>query len=152
MAYQGANSFGPAVDPKDGLLSELASDARSAVAKAKARFDAVMATLEDADVSKGAALTRDKAKLEDARLNGARAGFTQASASLSAISVARFGAARRPGSSNPKQQDDGEGSSKQAIEEEATCAQGWVKRLQRCDYTWQIGLACINTFRASYGS
>ena len=48
----------------------------------------------NSDAPKGAELTRDKAKVEEARLNGARARLAQASADLFAISVARFGAAR----------------------------------------------------------
>ena len=61
----------------------MASDARSAVAEAKARFDKTMAksdALDDADVSKGARITRDKAKMEKVRLISAHARLVQASA------------------------------------------------------------------------
>jgi 3-methyladenine DNA glycosylase Tag len=102
------------VDPQEGLLLELASDARSVIAEAKARFDAAMAksdALDDSDVTKAAGIVRDQAKVEETRLNGARARLAQASADLSAISVARFGAARQPArSSKPKLQDDKESS------------------------------------------
>jgi len=98
MAHQGAGGYGLAVDPHEGLLMDIASDARSAVAEVKARFDAATAkadALDDADASKGASITKDKAKVEEARLNGARAKLAQVSADLSAIAVARFGAARQ---------------------------------------------------------
>jgi len=112
MAQQGASGSGPVADPQEGLLLELASDARSVVAEAKARFDAAMAksdALDDSDVTKAAGIVRDKAKAEETRLNGARARLAQASADLSAISVARFGAARQlPSSSKPKLQEDKE--------------------------------------------
>ena len=49
MAQQGASGSGHAVDPKEGLLLELASDARSVVAEAKARFDAPMAKSDALD-------------------------------------------------------------------------------------------------------
>ncbi len=53
----------------------MASDARIAVAEAKARFDASMAksdALDDVDATNGAGQTMGKAKVEEARLNGAR--------------------------------------------------------------------------------
>ena len=53
--------------------------------------------LDDADVSKVARIIRDRAKVEEARLNGARARLAQASADLSAIFVARFRAAPQTG-------------------------------------------------------
>ncbi len=53
--------------------------------------------MDDADASKVARIIRDKAKVEEARLNGARARLAHASTDLSAISVARFGAARQTG-------------------------------------------------------
>ena len=87
------------MDPQKGLLLDLASDARSVVAKAKARFDAAMAksdALDDADVSKVTVMISDKAKVDEARLNGARAMLAQASTYLFAISVARFVASRQP--------------------------------------------------------
>ena len=118
MAHQGASGSGLAVDPQEGLLMDLASDARSAVAEAKARFDAATAkadALDDADVSKVANVVKDKAKVEEARLNGARAMLSQASADLSAIAVARFGPARQHASgssSKAKQPDPGEAGSK----------------------------------------
>ncbi len=62
MTHQGVNSFGPAVDPQEGLPFELSSDARSAVAEAKARFDVAMEksdARDDPDASKGARLTND---------------------------------------------------------------------------------------------
>ena len=43
------------MDPHEGLLLDMASDARSVVAQAKARFDAAMAksdALDDADITK----------------------------------------------------------------------------------------------------
>jgi hypothetical protein len=118
MVHQGADSYGPAVDPQEGLRLELASDARSAVAKVQTRFDMAMAkpnTLDDVDVSKGTILTRDMAKVEEAGMNGARAELAQASSYLSAILVARFGAARQLANGNnskAKQQSFGEGSNK----------------------------------------
>jgi hypothetical protein len=78
------------------MLLVPASDERSAVAEAKARFDAAMAksdALDDTDVSKVAGISMYK--VEEACLIGARAWLAQASAHLSAISVARFGAARQ---------------------------------------------------------
>ena len=89
----------------------MASDARSVVAKAKARFDATMAksdAYDDADVSKVSGIIRDMAKVEEARLNGARARLAKASADLSAISVAKFGSCRQPNIAKPKLQDDRE--------------------------------------------
>jgi hypothetical protein len=99
------------------LLLDLASDATSVVAKAKARFDGALAksdALDDADVSKVARIIKDKAKVEEACLNGARARLAQASSDMSAIYVARFGAARHTGSwSNSKLRlDAGEAKSK----------------------------------------
>ncbi len=97
MAHQGASGSGQAVDPQEVLLSDLASEARSVVAEATARFEAALAksdALDDADVTKVAGIIRDRAKVQEARLNGARARLAQASADLSAISVARFGASR----------------------------------------------------------
>jgi hypothetical protein len=67
MAQQGASGSGQAVDPQEVLLLDLASDARSVVAEAKAHFDAAMAksdALDDADVSKVASIVRDMAKIE----------------------------------------------------------------------------------------
>ncbi len=117
MAQQGASDSGHAVDPQEGMLLELASDARSVVAEAKARFDAAMAksdALDDSDVTKAAGIIKDKAKVEETRLNGARARLGQASADLSAISVTGFGAARQTvvGSSVKPRLDSGEASSK----------------------------------------
>ena len=110
MAHQGARDSGHAVDPHKGLLLELASEARSVVAEAKARFDAAMAksdALDDSDITKATRIVMDKAKVEETRLNSTRDKLEQASADLSAISVARFGAARQPvSSSKPKLQDD----------------------------------------------
>jgi len=54
-------------------------------------------------------IIRGKAKVEEARLNGARASLAQALANLSAIFVARFGSSRQPAScAKPKLQDDKE--------------------------------------------
>jgi hypothetical protein len=109
MAHQGASGSGIAVDPHEGLLLYVALDARNVVAEAKARFDAAMAksdALDDADVSKVASIVKDKAKVKEARLNGARARLAQASANLFAISVARVGASRQPNSLKPKLQED----------------------------------------------
>ncbi len=105
------------MDPHEGLLFDLASDARSVVAEAKARFDATMVksdAMDDADVSKVSRIIRDMAKVEEARLNGASAWLAQASADISAISVAKFGAARQTGfGSSPKPRlDTGEAGSK----------------------------------------
>ena len=50
------------------------------------------------------------AKVEEARLNGARARLVHASADLSAISVARFGNSRQPSNVKPKPQDYKESS------------------------------------------
>ena len=113
MVHQGASGSGPSLDPQEGLLLELASDARSVVAEAKARFDAAMAksdALNDADVSKVSCIARDRAKVEEARLYGARARLAQASADLFAISVASFGSSRQPSSLKPKLQEDKESS------------------------------------------
>ncbi len=58
---------------------------------------------------------QDMAKVEEARLNGARARLAQALADLSAISVARFGAVRQTvggSSSKSKLTEEGEGKSK----------------------------------------
>ena len=89
MAQQGASGSRTAVDQQEGLLLELdGMDARSVVAEAKARFDASMAksdALDDSDVTKAAGIVRGKAKMEETRLNGARARLAQASADLSAI-------------------------------------------------------------------
>ncbi len=118
MAQQGASAAGPSPDPQEGLLLELASDARSAVAEAKARFDAAMAkadAMNDANDTKAAGITRDMTKVEEARLNGARARLAKASADLSAISVARFGAVRQTAggsSSKSKLAEEGEGKRK----------------------------------------
>ncbi len=93
------------------------SDARSAVAEAKARFDATMAksdALDDADATKGADVTKNKVKTEEARLN-ARARLVQASANLYEMYVASFGAARQSASvsgSKPNQLDVGNGGRK----------------------------------------
>ena len=112
MAQKGASGSGPAVDPQVDLLTSLVVDARNIVAESKARYDTAMAksdALDDADQSKVAGLVRDKAKTEEARLNGARARLAQASADLAATSVARFGASRQPGSGStlkPKDADD----------------------------------------------
>jgi len=112
MAQQGASALWLAVDPHEGLLLELASDARSVVTEAKARFDAPMAksdALDDSDVTKAA---RTQPKVEEARLNGARARLAQASVDLSAIFVARFGAPRQTGSgsrSKPRLDSGGAG-------------------------------------------
>ena len=109
MAQQGASGSGAAVDPHEGLLLELASDARSVVAEAKDRFDVAMAksdTLDDANVSKVACIVMDRAKVEEIRLNGARARLAQASTNLYAIFVARFGSSRQPSSLKPKLQED----------------------------------------------
>jgi len=98
------------VDPQEDLLLDLASYARSIVAEAKARFDPATAksdTLDDVDVSKVAEVGKDKAIVEEARLNGARPRLAQAWAYLFVISVARFGASRQPGTSKPKQQEAG---------------------------------------------
>ena len=100
MAHQGASGSGLAVDPHEGLLLELTSDARSVVAEAKARFDAVMPKLDamdDADVYKVARVVRDIAKVKEDRLGNARARLADAYADLYAISVARFGNARQTG-------------------------------------------------------
>jgi hypothetical protein len=99
------------------MILDLASDARSVVAEAKARFDASMAkfdALDDYDVTKAAGIVMDKAKVEETRLNGACARLAQASANLSAISMARFGAARHTGarSSVKPRLDSGEAGSK----------------------------------------
>jgi predicted flap endonuclease-1-like 5' DNA nuclease len=54
----------------------MASDARSVVAEAKARFDAAMANsdaLDADDVTRVAGIGRNIAKVEEARLNGVRA-------------------------------------------------------------------------------
>ncbi len=118
MAQQGASGSGQAVDPQEVLLLDLASDALSVVAEAKARFDGAMAksdALDDADISKVAGIVMDRAKVEEARLIGARARLEQASANLSAISVARFGAVRQIAgcsSSKSKLTEEGEGKSK----------------------------------------
>ena len=64
------------MSPHEGFLLYLASEARCAVAEAKARFDAAMAksdALNDADFSKIKGIIRDIAKVEEARLNGTRA-------------------------------------------------------------------------------
>jgi hypothetical protein len=101
------------VDLQEVMLLDMASDARSVVAEATARFEAALAksdALDDADVTKVAGIIRDMAKVEEARLNGARARLAQASADLSAIYVARFGASRQPSSMKPKPQDDKESS------------------------------------------
>jgi hypothetical protein len=91
-------------------------DARSVVVEANARFDAAMTKSDpqdDAGISKSAGISKDNAKMEETRLNGARAKLVQATSDMSAISVGatRFGAARQPGRSKPKQQDGGEGIS-----------------------------------------
>ena len=117
MAQQGASGSRLAVDPHEGLLLELASDARSVVAEAKARFDAAMAksdALDDSDVTKATGIVRDNAKAGETRLNGARAKLAQASANLSEIFVAIFGAARQNGvgSSVKPRLDPGEAGSK----------------------------------------
>jgi len=55
MVFQGTSSSGPAVNQPEGLLLDLASDARCVVVEAKARLDASMAksdALDDVDVSK----------------------------------------------------------------------------------------------------
>ena len=68
MAQQGASGSGPTVDPQEVLFLELASDARSVVAEAKARFNASMAksdALDDFDVTNAARVVRDKAKMEE---------------------------------------------------------------------------------------
>jgi len=129
MAHQGVSGLGLEVNQHEGLLLDQASDARSVVAEAKACFDVTMAksdALDDADVSKVASIVRDKAKVEEARLNGARVMLAHASAYLSAISVARFGASRQPSSLKPKLQEDKE-SNKLYFEEEAACAHGRVE-------------------------
>jgi hypothetical protein len=67
MAQQRASGLGHVVKPEEGLLLELASDARSVVVEAKARFDVAMAksdALDDADVSKVAGNVRVRAKVE----------------------------------------------------------------------------------------
>jgi len=69
-------------------------------------------SLDDANVPKVSGIVRNIAKMEEARLNGARARLAKASAYMFAISVARFGASRQPGSSKPTQQDAGKGSIK----------------------------------------
>ena len=128
MALQGASSSRPAGDPHEGLFLYLASDARSVVAEAKARFDVAMVksdAMDDANVSKVPKIVRDRAKVEEARLNGARARHAQASAYLFAISVARFGASRQPGRSNPKQQDDVEVSNKLLKRKLSRPMNGW---------------------------
>ena len=112
MALQGAISSRLAVDPHEGLLLDLPSDARSVVAEVKARFDAALAKSDALDVSKVARIVGDKNKVKEARLNVARAMLTQASADLFAIFVARFGASWQPGSSKPKKQDAGEANNK----------------------------------------
>ncbi len=71
--------------------------------------------LDDANDTKAVGVTRDRSKVEEARLNGARARLAQASADLSAISVARFGAIRQTAggsSSKSKLIKEGEGKSK----------------------------------------
>ena len=130
MAQHEASGSGPAVDPYEGLLLELASDARSVVAEAKARFDAAMAksdALDDSDVTKAAGIVRDKAKAEETRLNGARARLAQASADLSAISVTRFGAARQTGAGNSVKPrlDPGEARSKLLKRKLSAPKDGW---------------------------
>ena len=90
MAQQGASGSGQAGDPQEVLLLDLASDARSVVAEATARFEAALAksdALDDADATKVAGIIRDRAKVEEARLTGARARLAQASADLSAIRI-----------------------------------------------------------------
>jgi len=111
LAQQGASGSRLEVDPHEGLLLELASDARSVIAESKARFDVPMAksdALDDADVSKLSGIVKDMAKVEEARLNGARARLAQASACLFAISVARLGSSRQPNNLKPKLQEDKE--------------------------------------------
>ena len=49
MAHQGANASRPTVDPREGLLLDLASVVRSVVAEAKARFDTAMAKSDAMD-------------------------------------------------------------------------------------------------------
>ncbi len=106
------------MDPQEVLLLDLASDARSVVAEAKARFDTSMAkpdALDDADISKMACIVKDRSKVEEVCLNGARARLAQASADLSAVSVARFGAAIQTAVGNnlkSKLTEEGEGKIK----------------------------------------
>jgi hypothetical protein len=67
--------------------------------------------LDDPDVSKVAGRVKDKAKVEEARLNGARVTLAQASVYFFEISVVRFGAARQSASANglkAKQLNSGE--------------------------------------------
>ena len=109
------------------MILELASDARSGVAEARAHFGATMAksdALDDANVSKEARMVKDKAKGKKARLNGARARLAHVFADLSLISVTRFGAARQTGSrSISKPRLDAGKSMIQAIEEGDACVQ-----------------------------
>jgi hypothetical protein len=66
--------------------------------------------LGDDDTSKVGSLVSDMTKFEETRLKGVRARLAHASVDLVAISVARFGAARKPSigsNSRPRQLEFG---------------------------------------------
>ena len=118
MAQLEAAASGVAVDPHEVILADLVSHAMDVVADDTTRFKITLAkpdALGDDDTPKVVRMVRDRTKIEETRLNGARARLAHASAYLFVISVARFGAARQPGiesNSKPRQLEPGEGGSK----------------------------------------
>jgi hypothetical protein len=84
--------------------------------------------LEDDGTSKVARRVIDKTKIEERRLNSARARLAQASSDLSVISVARFGDTRQAGigsSSRPRPLEPEEGSTKLLKRKMSAPKDGW---------------------------
>ena len=76
MAEQGGSASRVAVDPHEAILSDLVSDAKNVVAHGTIRVIISLAMSDasgDDDISKDARLVKDMTKVEETRLNGARA-------------------------------------------------------------------------------
>ncbi len=103
----GASSGSGDADPQEVLLVEMINDERVSVAAAEAQFAAALDKsdkLAGDNSSDGAARTRDRASVEEARLNGARQRLDAAKEHLRAFSVSKFGTP--PKSARPKDKED----------------------------------------------
>ncbi len=158
MAQQGASGSRQAVDPQEVLLFDLASDARSVVAEAKSSFrrnNGEIGRSRRRRYLQGASIVRDRAKVGEARLNGARARLAQASANVSAISVARFGAVRQTAggsSSKSKLTEEGEGKSKFLKRKLPAPKDGWKDAKGVTLLVYLIDLYSFSTCPTSFGS